>query len=458
MPGNIDRPVCRRGPGIAWTGCFKKGSCIVKQREWGLGKIRAWALVLLLIAGFATAPSVAAALSATTLPDHVTLTWVQDARTTQTVAWRTDGDTVDGQVRFCEMGPAAVSCPAYITVTADVERMVTPEGSVQIHFATLTGLKSGTRYGYQVGTGSFWTDFFSFSTAPARAGDFDFLVFGDSQSSDYNVWRATAQAGYRAAPNAAFFTNVGDLVDVGQDFREWEAWFAAAAGFVEKVPVMPVPGNHETYTPEGRFSLPAFFTTQFRLPSNGPDELKGQVYSFDYGDVHFVVLDSQEGEEGRLVPGMLEKQKLWLEKDLAATEKTWKIIFLHRPLYGNKPNGINENLRRAFAAIFDRYDASVVFTAHDHVYAKTWPLNAEGTAVQPGQGTVFVATGRSGTKTYSNVAAKEWNEVFLNRTDEPIFLIVRIRGRIMSVQARTQSGELIDEWSLEKTLGKKEQP
>lgn len=33
---------------------------------------------------------------------------------------------------------------------------------------------------------------------------------------------------------------------------------------------------------------------------NGPDGLKGQVYSYDYGDVHFVVLDSQEDEEAVL--------------------------------------------------------------------------------------------------------------------------------------------------------------
>ena len=416
-----------------------------------------WLAILALCMPLLAVPSTTEALTATQRPDHITLTWIQDTRTTQTVTWRTAVGVSEALVQYGEEVRTGLPLTADKQVGADTAELETPEGPVLLHSATLVGLKPGMRYRYRVGDGSYWSEIHSFRTAPAKAGDFDFLVFGDSQSTDYEVWRSTAAAAGRDTPEAAFFVNVGDLVDVGQDYGEWEAWFAGAAGLIEKIPAAPVVGNHETYTPERRrFSLPVFFTSQFRLPANGPDDLRGQVYSFDYGEVHFAVLDSQEGEESQFVPDMLEDQRQWLEKDLAATDKLWKIVFMHRPLYGNKPTGINGNLREAFAGIFAQYGVDVVFTAHDHVVARTWPLDSAGNAVPNGQGTVFAPVGRSGTKTYDKVESKDWNEFFLNPVDEPNYLLVKVRGGILYVQAKTQSGELLDEWKLEKTAEMRE--
>lgn len=413
-------------------------------------------LGLLLCALLMAAPVRVDALTATQFPDHITLTWTEDSRSTQTISWRTALGIAGSQVEYAELAGGETANLSYKKVAATATEMATPEGAALVHSATLSGLRPGIRYRYRVGAGENWSDYSVFSTAPAKAGDFDFLVFGDSQSFDYGVWRATAEAAKRDAVNAVFFANVGDLVDVGQEYSEWEAWFASVAGLVNSIPVAPTVGNHETYTPERRFSMPVFFTSQFKLPMNGPDELKGQVYSFDYGNVHFSVLDTQEGEESQFVPDMLAQQKRWLERDLAATDKSWKIVFMHRPIYGNKPNGINENLRRAFAGVFAQYGVDVVFTAHDHVVARTWPLDASGNAVPVGEGTVFAPVGRSGTKTYSNVENKEWNEFFFNPTAEPNYLIVRVRGGALQVQAKTQGGVLIDEWKVEKTAGKRE--
>lgn len=411
---------------------------------------------LLLGLALAVFPLRAGALGAARQPDHIALTWTRDARMTQTITWRTATGAAAPLVEYGtalpvrQAGDAAKQIPA---VTTELETAV---GTVLIHSATLTGLRPGTRYWYRVGDGEFWSGEYSFITAPAQPEEFTFLVFGDSQSTDYTVWQNTAAAALRAVPTAAFFVSVGDLVDVGQDYGQWEAWFAGAAGLIDNIPAVPVVGNHETYTPERQFSLPLYFTAQFRLPDNGPPALKGQVYSFDYGAVHFVVLDSQAGEEAEFVPDMLPLERQWLEGDLAATEKPWKVVFIHRPLYGNKPNGVNENLQRAFADVFTRYGVDVVFTAHDHVVARTWTLDAAGNAAVPGEGTVFVATGRSGTKTYSNVEAKAWNEFFLNPVEEPTFLVIRVQGGRLRFQARTQSGGLLDEWQLDKIQEKRE--
>lgn len=385
--------------------------------------------------------------AASPVPDQVTLTWTQDPRTTQTITWRTDVSVGTGKVRYF-YAPQAV--PRMRFALAETELAPSSGTDMNLHSATLTGLTPGQRYSYEVGDGDSWSEPRSFVTAPLNPGKFSFLVFGDSQSVDYGVWRTTVQQAYQANPEAAFFTNVGDLVDVGQDYAEWEAWFAAASEVIDKIPAMPLTGNHESYTPERRFSVPAFFTAQFKLPGNGPEELRGQVYSFDYGDVHFVMLDSQEGEQRRFVPEMLEKQKSWLSENLAATNRKWKVVFIHRPIYGNKPNGINENIRQTFAPVFDQQQVDLVFTAHDHVLARTVPLFGDEAAQVPVRGTVYMATGRSGTKTYSNVSAKTWNDFFYNPQEEPNYLRVTVEGDTLTVEAFAQNGVLIDGWSLKK--------
>jgi acid phosphatase type 7 len=390
--------------------------------------------------------------TATARPDHISLSWVNSPKTTQAISWRTDESGAAGQVRFIEAAEALKKVHHYKTVTASTKVLVTPGGSVRLHSAELTGLKPGTDYLYQVGAAVNWSRVYRFKTEPAGAEPFKFLVMGDSQSLDYGVWRKSLVQATESHPDAAFFVSMGDLVDVGQDYSEWEAWYAAAAGVLEKLPMAPLTGNHECYTPGRRFSRPEYFTAQFAVPANGPVDLQGQVYSFDYGDVHFVILDSQEGEQARFVPNLLALQRDWLEADLAASSKPWKLVFIHRPLYGNKAQGINENIRRAFEPLFDRYQVDAVFTAHDHVYARSGPLFAGQPAEGRQRGTLHLATGRTGTKTYPALTAKEWNVVFHNPTDQPNYLVVTIAGGVLRLGALGIDGELIDAWLLEKEL------
>lgn len=407
-------------------------------------------LIIVLLLGTSSPLFSAITTGATATPDHITLTWSDNPAITQTITWRTNGVTVNGQVQYAEATASGQFPRQAATVTAGVEGLSTNLGNVATHSVVLTGLKPGTRYIYRVGSPAGWSSPYYFTTAPAAVRPFKFLVFGDSQSINYNVWRTTVHNAWRANPDAAFFTNVGDLVDVGQDYAQWQGWFNGARGVVDTIPVMPVTGNHECYTPARSFSRPVLFTAQLKLPQNGPAGLKGQVYSFDYGDAHFVMLDSQESELGRFMPAMLQAQKDWLEKDLQASRKKWKLVFLHRPLYNNKPGEGDANIRRAFAGIFDRYQVDVVFTGHDHAYARTYPLFAGRKADSPVHGTVYVATGRSGTKTYPNVIAREWHAFFHNPADEPNYLTVEVGGGSLRINAFKQSGVLLDAWEINK--------
>lgn len=389
------------------------------------------------------------ATTATSSPDHITLTWTDNPQTTQTIRWRTDSSAEAGWLR---LSPATFrQTDVYHEIAAEVRAWQTNLGPINLNTVRITGLKPDSSYVYQVGNGETWSGSHRFRTAPAGKAAFKFLIMGDSQSLDYGVWRETLHKAVEGNPDAAFFVGMGDLVDVGQDYAEWEAWFAAAVGILETLPVMPLTGNHECYTPQRWFSRPEYFTSQFALPQNGPPELAGQVYSFDYDEVHLVMLDSQIGEQARLIPDLLAQQQQWLDADLATTDKRWKLVFIHRPIYGNKPDGINETLRQALEPLFEKYQVDVVFTAHDHVYARSGPLSSDVSALPTKHGVWHLATGRSGTKTYNTVEKKPWNRVFINPTERPVFLTVTVNGDTLQVGAIDQSGELLDSWELTKT-------
>lgn len=399
-------------------------------------------MALWFVCGVALMPAQAAERDITA----VTLTWTGDAKTTQTITWQTDTDSDCNYVQYSEADTPDAEISSVNLAKAEPSLFATNEGTVTLHTITLRNLKPDTRYVYRIGNGKNWVSDGMFRTESLKS-EFTFLLFGDSQSSNYDVWKTTFSNAYQNNRTAKFFVNVGDLVDNGQKNQEWRNWFQAVAPYSGQIPVVPVVGNHETYTPEGNFSLPVYFTKQFMLPQNGPDGLKGQVYSFDYGDVHFVILDSQFGEERQFLPDSLALQKEWLTRDLAATDKLWKIVFMHRPAYHNRMKESQLDATAQFVPIFDQYGVDAVFSGHDHVNARTPKLKAG----QPhSSGTIYSTVGRSGTKTYDTVGLKGWNEQFFNPIDQPTYSVVQVAGNVFYVQVFKQDGTFVDEWSLTK--------
>ena len=385
---------------------------------------------------------------ASSSPDHITLTWRGNPATSQTITWRTGLTESVGKVKYIEAAAVQSNSSDFLTVVTQQDVLSTNLGNMTIHSVTLDNLRPGVKYIYQVGDGAHWSRQYSFVTASSNLKPFKFLVFGDSQGTNYLVWRAVINKAYQVNPDAAFAINVGDLVDVGLDYREWKAWFNAVQGIADTIPIMPLAGNHETYTPDKGLSMPLYFMAQFKLPDNGPEGLKGLVYSFDYGDMHFSMLDSQENEERNFVANIIEKQKEWLDKDLKATNKHWKVVFIHRPPFHNRPQDDDENLRDAFVPIIDKHKVDIVFSGHDHVYARSYPLRDGAKMKSPAEGSIYITAGRTGTKTFQRALAKEWNEVFYNPQDEPNYLTVDVKQDTLTVKAVRVSGGLIDEFSI----------
>ncbi|TZE81524.1 fibronectin type III domain-containing protein [Calorimonas adulescens] len=415
-----------------------------------LAMIMVMTLLFIPAADFAASPT-----GAGIIPDHVTLTWTDDPATTQTITWRTDTAVKSGIVEYARESDASQFPGNALTVKATTREFSTDLGDINIHTATITGLVPGTRYVYRVGDGTNWSEVFTFTTETDKTDSFKFLIFGDSQSGnvsnpEYGPWKQTVQNAFKANPDAKFIMNMGDFVEQGQNYVHWNNWFDGAKGVIDNVPEMGPHGNHETYNKTGPSSKPVDWLAQFPMPQNGPEGLKGEVFSFDYGDAHFVILDSQLEEEEASSGDIIKVQADWLENDLKNTDKTWKFVFFHKTPYYSKATRTNEYIKQVFQPILDKYHADVVFNGHDHNIARTYPINNDEFVAKPSQGTVYYVTGRSGNKYYDDVSQKVWDAFFYDPQDQPNYLVAEVNDDKFTVTAYKMDGTLIDRYTIDK--------
>jgi len=366
-----------------------------------------------------------------------------------TVTWRTDSTIDSGYVEYHKKNEAA----ELFKSEAQAHEFTTDLGASSIFSSTLADLSPDTEYTYKVGTGSQWSEEHSFKTAATESNAFKFLVFGDSQSpvtgmDPYGVWRETLHTAFEANPDAAFMVNVGDLVDYGQSEAHWHAWFNASKGVIDTIPAMALAGNHESYGMR-QIGKPIFFTKQFTFPKNGPASLENQAYSFDYGPVHLVALDSQ-AQEQQNSSDILSIQKPWLEEDLSKNDAAWKIAFFHRSPYGVKITRDEVEIREAFCPILEKHNVNLAFSAHDHGIKRTYPIKGGIPVEDPSEGTIYYVTGRSGPKTYEDIEPKEHSAFFYAPLDQPNYMVVEGTNKKITVKVVLQDGTVIDTFSVEK--------
>ena len=145
----------------------------------------------------------------------------------------------------------------------------------------------------------------------------------------------------------------------------------------------PVPGNHE-YETAGAAPYFAYFGTAAGTPGQG-------WYSFDLGAWHLIALNSNCDEIGGC--DLDSPQAEWLRADLAANDAGCTLAYWHHPRWSSgSEHGVDprtDALWRLLAAA----GADVVLAAHDHVYERFVPMDAEGAAAADGMVEFVVGTG-----------------------------------------------------------------
>ena len=74
-------------------------------------------------------------------------------------------------------------------------------------------------------------------------------------------------------------------------------------------------------------------------------------------------------------------QYQWLEKDLAAVDRTktpWVFAMTHRPMYSSQVSSYQKNIRAAFQGLLLEYEVDVYLSGHIHWYERLFPLTETG--------------------------------------------------------------------------------
>lgn len=220
------------------------------------------------------------------------------------------------------------------------------------------------------------------------------LAAGDIAECEHRGDEATARllAQYPTATIAA----LGDLAYQHGTMRDFERCFAPSWGrFRDRI--RPATGNHDHATKDA-----AGYARYFGSRGGPAGEFR---YSYDLGDWHVVVLDSDCWRVGGCE--MTDPQAQWMRDDLRANRRRCTLAYWHRPPFSSGRYGDKKDTARVRAlwqvAVEEGVD--VVLTGHEHSYERLAPMDTTG-AVDQQRGTrlFIVGTGGGNLRRYRNPA------------------------------------------------------
>jgi hypothetical protein len=381
-------------------------------------------------------------------PDQITVAFGNDPERSLVWTWRTDPSVASSRLRLVAPG-AHWSCEPQRseTITGQYELIETPsvlnDPAIRRHRVEATDLAPDTVYAYSLGDGSpqGWSPWYTARTGPDRPRSITFLYMGDPQCG-LEEWGKLLSAAYRRHPDAACLLIAGDLVDRGNERTNWDHFFVRAAGVFERLPVLPCAGNHE-YLDQG----PRLYRAFFDLPANGPAGIDPDlVYAFEYGNAFIAVLDSTLALAS---PAMAHKQAEWLDDALGRTQRPWKLVMFHHPVYASHPTRESPALGEAWVPVFDKHHVDLVLQGHDHAYQRTYPLRAGRRVTRPDQGTTYIVS-VSGTKYYGQRLRAEMDVGFTERSTYQTITIEVPEDRLV-YRAWDGEGREVDHFTIEKS-------
>ncbi len=280
------------------------------------------------------------------------------------------------------------------------------------------------------------TDVRTFQTAGGPNDPIGFAVICDSQAQPEVVHRV-AEAIWEFRPQ--FVLLGGDLVTTGTNKRHWtEHYFPNMDPIASRAVVFPVLGNHEQNA--------SHYYDYMHLPE--PE----YYYTFRRGNVQFFMLDTNKDVSAGT------EQYQWLDRELAASDATWKVCMHHQPPfssdddYGNdwkrpiRSATLGDTRAKQLVTLYDKHAVDVVWNGHIHSYERTWMIRG-GKPVEEG-GTVYMITGGAGghLETFG-----PYRPAFQNRVRRGHhFCYVTCFGDEFDIKAFDDQGQLFDHAVLKK--------
>ena len=189
---------------------------------------------------------------------------------------------------------------------------------------------------------------------------------------------------------------------------------------------------------------------EWKIPGNG------HYYSFDYGNAHFIGLDTKHGEFYDY-----DTQVKWLEEDLiqVADEVDWVIVFLHH-------NGKSCTYKSGYESVislyplFEKYGVDLVLNGHAHTYERLNPMNGAGEVLKTGKGFTSITVGSGGKLRGVGTDPMPYKpdpdncrypDLVAAYSHQWAFLSLKIDGKILTGKAiATKKRDIVDEFIIHK--------
>lgn len=282
---------------------------------------------------------------------------------------------------------------------------------------------------------------------------FTFAVLGDTQNFELpdSSGGFVKAVGQIEKMNPDFVMTVGDLVDSCSsqaDCANYKAWKNIAK------PILPITyevvGNHDRVVSNNdeaeKTSADKEWQNYFNSPTNGPTGFEEFTYSFDAGNSHFVVLDSEKPREHEIG----QDQLIWLEKDLSANTKDNTFVFYHEPAFPmsykfGQSLDYHQKERDALWSIIDKYNVTAIFNGHEHIYSRQQIDQDEFPTEKNGIYQFII--GNTDAYEKENVTTSDKVDYYHKGHD---FCFVDVSGKQIIVKLFSVDGDLVDSFTFSK--------
>lgn len=258
-----------------------------------------------------------------------------------------------------------------------------------------------------------------------------FLLLGDIHNSLTNTEISLLSERH---PDIQFWAQLGDWMERPYLCYEQQIYQSLLDTRLDSLPIVAIPGNHE-YLKGVVKTLPEHWKTIFPNPQNGPARFLGTTYYVDFPHLRLIAIDT----DGLHRVSDYTQVAFWLKKTLREAGKKFTVVMMHHPVYSTAEGRSNPLMWLAFHSAMR--EADVVFSGHDHNYARRTE-HYKARFWKKEQPTLFIGTNAS-TKKYP---VKEHTHYEASLTGEPVYEYISVMPDTLYIYTRNLiSGELIDE-------------
>ena len=401
--------------------------------------------------------------------------YIQSTSSSSTIIkWRTDVPT-DSKVNY------GFSTTVW-TVIKDT--VMTTEHEVKI-----TGLQSNAKYFYRVGSTAVTLltgPKYFFQTAPPQGTIQPVRVWALGDFGNGSVDQGQVLQSYQnylgASRNDMWIWLGDNAYYYGTDSEYTSQVFNVYGGIFRSWNFYPAPGNHD-YGQSGYQSAAALGTgfpyfSIFSLPVNavagGVPSGTEKYYSYNWGNVHFIALDSY----GALnQPG--SPMYNWLQSDLQNNHQKWIIAYWHHPPYSKGTHNSDTeveliDMRQNIVPLLEQYGVDLVLNGHSHTYERSFFMHGhygneasfdstmivqsgDGSAVPyikdlNHNGTVYAVCGVGGQVSASSTPGYPHNAMIASYTSVAGSLVLDIFGDTLRYKFLKSDGTIADSFTMIKLL------